>query len=140
MTYSSSLSMCCKCIPSASPMVSYLRPTRTELPRKVSENRKLKACAMTTNFDNTIGTFKNLLSWRFPRKTVFWDDVPLCPPMPPPPQKSKFHFCCCLAVFEKFVGRNISVICAGIFRNSDHLMSFKKVFHASHFCDSCWSC
>ena len=46
----------------------------------------LGACAMTTKFlDNKICTFKNLLSWRFPRKQAFWDDFLLCPQGPPPP-------------------------------------------------------
>ena len=33
--------------------------------------------------DNKISTFKNILSWRFLRKTAFWDDFPLCPQAPP---------------------------------------------------------
>ena len=38
---------------------------------------------MTTEFlDNKICIFKILLSWRFPRKTAFLDDFPLCPQGP----------------------------------------------------------
>ena len=53
----------------------------------------LGACAMTTKFlDNTICTFKILLSWRFPRKQALLDDFPLCPQGPPPPQRETFIF------------------------------------------------
>ena len=45
------------------------------------ESPEIGACAMTTKFlDNKICTFKIVLSWRFPRKTAFWDDFPLLPP------------------------------------------------------------
>ena len=46
---------------------------------------------MTTKFlDNKICTFNILLSWRFPRKTAFLDDFPLCPQDPPPgPSKTQ---------------------------------------------------
>ena len=40
--------------------------------------------------DNKICTFKSLLSWRFPRKTAFWDDFPLR--SHPPPSKTKILF------------------------------------------------
>ena len=50
------------------------------------------ACATTTKFlDNKIFTFKILLSWRFPRKTAFLDDFPLCP-LGPPPSKAQILF------------------------------------------------
>ena len=40
---------------------------------------------MTTKFlDYKIRTFKILLSWRFPRKTAFSDNSPLCPHAQPP--------------------------------------------------------
>ena len=56
---------------------------------------------MTTKFlDNKISTFKILLSWRFLRKTAFFDDLPPCPQGPPPPQKRKIYFYCRLAVSE----------------------------------------
>ena len=59
------------------------------------------ACAITTKFlDNRICTLKIWLSWRFPRKTAFLDDFPLCPQGPNPPQKCKFYFYCRLAVSE----------------------------------------
>ena len=55
---------------------------------------------MTTKFlDNKICTFKILLSWRFPRKTAFLADVPLCP-RSPTPQKRKIYFYCRLAVSD----------------------------------------
>ena len=39
---------------------------------------------MTTKFlDNNICTFKILLSWRFPRKTAFFDNSPLDPHVQP---------------------------------------------------------
>ena len=51
---------------------------------KTSPHSLLGAGAMTTKFlDNKICTFKIILSWRFPRKTAFLDDFPLCPPGPP---------------------------------------------------------
>ena len=47
---------------------------------------------MTTKcLDNKICTFKIILSWRFPRKTAFLDDFPLCP-QGAPPQKAKMCF------------------------------------------------
>ena len=55
---------------------------------------------MTTKFlDYKICTFEILLSWRFPRKTVFLDNSPLHP-TPNPPHKCKFYFYCRLAVSE----------------------------------------
>ena len=57
---------------------------------------------MTTKFlDEKICTFKILLSWRFPRKTAFLDEFPLCPQNAQPPQKRKFYFYCRLAVSER---------------------------------------
>ena len=48
---------------------------------------------MTTKFlDNKICTFKILLSWRFPRKTAFWDDFPVCPQGAPPSKRKTFIF------------------------------------------------
>ena len=49
---------------------------------------------------NKICTFKTLLSWRFPRKTVFWDDFPLYAPSAPRLKKRKFCFYCRLAVSD----------------------------------------
>ena len=48
---------------------------------------------MTTNiFDNKSSTFKFLLSWRFPRKTPFWGDCPLCPRSSHPSKTGNFIF------------------------------------------------
>ena len=53
----------------------------------------LGACAMTTKFlDCTNFKLKILLSWRFPRKTGFWDDIPVRPPTPPPLKNANFIF------------------------------------------------
>ena len=44
---------------------------------------------MTTKFlDYKNCAFRSLLSWRFPRKTAFLDEVPLCPN--PPPESANF--------------------------------------------------
>ena len=49
----------------------------------------LGACAMTTkSLDNKIGTFKILLSWRFPRKAVSWT-IFLSAPKASPPSKGE---------------------------------------------------
>ena len=59
------------------------------------------ACAMTTKFlENKICTFETLLSWRFPRKTAFLDDFPLCPKAPPSKTNANFYFYCRLAVSD----------------------------------------
>ena len=48
---------------------------------------------MTTKFlDNKICAFKTILSWRFPRKTAFLDDFPLCPQSPPFSKTADFIF------------------------------------------------
>ena len=48
---------------------------------------------MTTRFlDKKIVPRVILLSWRFPRKTVFWGDFPLCPQSPPPSKNTNLHF------------------------------------------------
>ena len=53
--------------------------------KRISTTPLIGACAMTTKFlDNTVSTFKFLLSWRIPRKTAFLDDFPLRPQCPPP--------------------------------------------------------
>ena len=42
-------------------------------------------------FDNRFGTFKILLSWHLPRKTVFLDNRPLCPQCPAPSKTQNLH-------------------------------------------------
>ena len=69
---------------------------------------------MTTKFLNDkIGTFKFLLSWRFPRKQAILDDF-LSAPKAPPPQKRRvycyydhyydYSYYCRLAVSESHYG------------------------------------
>ena len=53
----------------------------------------LGACAITKHLDNQICTFNVLLSWRFPRKTAFGDDLPLCPQGPPLQKRNLFFYC-----------------------------------------------
>ena len=72
---------------------------------------RLGACAMTTTFlDNKICTFKILLSWRFRRKTAFWENSPLYlhPRAPTPLKSANFIFVCRLAVSDRHWGRNSS--------------------------------
>ena len=65
-------------------------PSRTE---GIPDLILVVACAMTTKFlDNKFSTFNFFWSWRFPWKTVFSDDFPLCPQPPPPPKSANFIF------------------------------------------------
>ena len=54
------------------------------------------------SFDNKICPFKIILSWLFPRKTAFLDDLSSLHSFPPPPKNAKIYFFCRLTVSDKF--------------------------------------
>ena len=70
-----------------------LSPKQQTIPKTNLWELFLGACAMTTTFlDNTICTFKILLSLRFPTKTSIFLTIFLSAPNPPPPSKAKILF------------------------------------------------
>ena len=76
-----------------SPLADFTPSPNTREMTCLGNTPTLGACAMATKFlDNKICTFRILLSWRFPGKTVLFDNFPLCPQGPPPSKVQNFIF------------------------------------------------